>query len=163
MDLSVTDSAGCWSCRRRDTLLCRLLRWSLLWLRWRWRWGTLKKHECEGVDSFMFSFWFRWFLFLALGVGIQTIDLLQGCCRDCVEGCGLLSCCELMGCLACSCGCSEVLGLCWVRDKEKILRIYIIFINLCMSTVCFLDNLVIIVRNQKHPQSSCQRISAICM
>lgn len=28
------------------------------------------------------------------------------CCRDCVEGCGLLSCCELLGCLAClSCCC----------------------------------------------------------
>ena len=54
----------------------------------------------------------------------RLLDLLQGCCRDCVEGCGLLSCCELMGCLACSCGCSEVLGLCWVRDKENILRIY---------------------------------------
>jgi len=28
------------------------------------------------------------------------------CCRDCLEGCGLLSCCELLGCLAClSCCC----------------------------------------------------------
>ena len=31
-----------------------------------------------------------------------------GCCQDVLEGCGLLSCCELVGCLACAMACDRL-------------------------------------------------------